>query len=136
MDNIFTKLIAFLKGEVTEIEQEVSDLEAKLLPGIEAALKKLVAVFGEQALTIAEQLGAAIVTGIETGENPGVLIPQLVNDALKDLAPALLADAKNALYTVANLALAEVPAAPVASEKPADETAAPAAPVTDGQAIS
>lgn len=106
--NIFTKLIAYVKGEVAELKAEATELEHKLLPGIEAIMKKTVAVFGEKALAVIEQLGSALVAGLASGGSVGVLIPQLVNDAIKDLTPELISDGKNALYTIANLAIADI----------------------------
>ena len=100
------------------------------MPGAEAISKKALKVFGEQAATVLEQLGEALVSGLISGGNVGVLIPQLVNDGVKDLAPELVDDGKNVLYGIANLALAEatesgtaIPAATVSgteNEAPAD----------------
>lgn len=107
MDNFFTKLISYLKGEISQLEAEASALEKKILPGVEAAAHNAVKIFGEQALPIIEQLGAALIAALEAGGNVGVVIPQLVNDAIKDLAPDAIAAGKNVLYTSANLVLAQ-----------------------------
>ena len=143
--SIFTSLLAYIKGEVNELEKEASAFEQAILPGIEASAKQAVKVFGEQALPIAEQLAVALVTGIASGGNPSVLIPQLVNDGIKDLAPYAIADGKNALYTMANLALAQglgngtivlpVPATPApAVSTPVADTSASAESAVNGTA--
>lgn len=106
--NIFSRMLAYIKGELAELEAAATELEHKILPGIEAAAHQAIKVFGEKALPIIQQLGEALIAGLASGGNASVLIPELVNEAVKDLEPALIDAGKNVLYTTANLTLAEV----------------------------
>ena len=102
----FSDLLAYIKGDIATLEAKATAFEQAMIPGVEATAKQMVTVFADEAAPIAEQLGTALISGILSGGNPSVLIPQLVNDGIKDLEPAAVVDGKNALYTVANLALA------------------------------
>lgn len=105
--SFLSNVLAFLKGEITDLKADATAFEHKFLPGAEAVAKKALRVFGEKAVPVLEQLSEALISGLISGGNPSVLIPQLVNDGIKDLEPEAIADGKNVLYALSNLALAD-----------------------------
>lgn len=107
MDTFLSKVLGFLRGEIDQLKAEATAFEQKLLPGADAIAKKALKTFGDNAIQILEQAGRALISGLAAGGNVGVIIPQLVSDAVKDLAPEFITDAKNVLYSILNLALAD-----------------------------
>lgn len=144
--SIFKAILGHIQQIFDEAVKDAESFINEITPGIKAAARQAIKVFGTEAVPVLEKFGQDVIEALKSrapGVSVGSIIVPLVEALSGTLAPALLEEGENVLYTIGNLAISEVfdEASVAVAANPApdsqastDETAAPA--TEEGQAAS
>lgn len=108
--SLWERIVAAITGEATTVENTLSALEQKLMPGFSALVAQIEKTIGQQGVTILEQGLGDIATVIAAGGNPGAAIAALVPQVTSQVEADLKQDATNAAHGAVSLLIAALPA--------------------------
>lgn len=107
--SLWERLVAAITGEATTIEETLTELEKKLMPGFSALCQKIASTIGTQGLTLLEQGLGDIAAAIATGGNIGAVIAALVPQVTSAVEAEAKQDAATAAHGAVELLIAALP---------------------------
>lgn len=110
--SFWSEIKALFTSAETDVDTVFTELEQRLMPGLEALAKQIEATIGSQGLTILEQGLADVGTIIATGGNVGAAIAALVPQVTSQVSADLKQDATNAAHGAVSLIIAALPQQP------------------------
>lgn len=131
ISDLWSRLVTAIEGEATTVENTLTAIEQKLLPGLGALVKQIETTIGEQGLAILEEGAAAIGGAIVSGGDVSTAISDLIKKVVPEIVEDLKHDATNAAHGAIALFIAAlaptIAASPVIPPETVDAPAAPAA---------
>lgn len=119
--DLWSRLVDAITGEAKKVEDVLTELEQRLMPGFAALLKQIETTIGQQGIVILEQGLQDIVTVIESGGNVGAAISALVPQVIAQVKDDEKQDATNAAHGAVALIIAGLK--PPAADTPAVDAA-------------
>lgn len=108
--SIFTAILNRIEYIFNEVKEEAETFISDITPGIKAAARQAIKVFGQEAIPTLEKFASDVLAAVksrEAGVSVGSIIVPLVETLSSTLAPALIEEGENVLYTMGNLAISE-----------------------------
>lgn len=142
--SIFKTIITHIQEIFDEMVRDAESFIEEIAPGIKAAARQAIKVFGAEAIPLLEKFGQDVIEALRNrapGVSVGSIIVPLVESISNTLSKELIEEGENVLYTIGNLAISEVfdeanaaiAANPAPNETVIPDSAAPAA--EEGQAV-